>query len=74
MQITLPGRIKYEYCFGPKGLIGNTHNFIDNIILYEGSKFDINDKKKRLGINNKQKIALIFNYDSKCCIDDRNEL
>ena len=41
---------------------------------YKGSRFDIDDKRKRLEISNKQKIALLFSYDRKACIDDRNEL
>ena len=41
---------------------------------YEGRKFDIDDKRKRLGISNKQKIALLFSYDREVCINDRSEL
>ena len=41
---------------------------------YDGSIYDIIAKKKRLGINDKLKINLMFKNDLANCINDKNEL
>ena len=42
--------------------------------LYDGSIYDIIDKKKRLGLNNKQKINIMFKNDVVKCINDKSKL
>ena len=41
---------------------------------YDGSIYDLIEKKKRLGINNKQKINLMFKNDVANCINDKIKL
>ena len=51
------------------------HDLINiNNAPYDGSIYDIIDKKKRLGINNKQKINIMFKNYVANCINDKNKL
>ena len=53
----------------------NKHDLTNNgNTSYDGSIYDIIDKKKRLGLNNKQKINIMFKNDVVNCINDKSKL